>query len=433
VFRSDTGALAGLYPFLDGAGLPAVGAFIGWDTLTMRAFCAHPAAWVRAGITSNANVLVSGVPGAGKSALVKALVFRLMVFGVRCLVLGDIKGEYDQLAAFLGVEPVRLGRGLPTRINPLDSGLAGRADHGGARSGRDWLQEVHRRRLTLTSSLLGVRLPRPLAPLEESALSLAIRTVTGETSASSQLTEPTIAQVHAALRGFDREAADVLGVRSAWQLQDKTEDLVHALANMIDGSLGGLFDGPTNTALDLDAPLQTVDLSGLSSRSEETVAMVLACVSSWGQACVDASDHVTAVVRDEVWRQLRFPALVRKVDSDLRLQRADGTIQIVATHRLSDFEAVGPAGSQEVAIAKHLVSSFDTRVQLAQDTGPLRLTRAAVGLTDAECSLVSSWGPQQRGRALWKVGHSGASFPVQLVLSALERELFETDTRMGVG
>ena len=70
--------------------------------------------------------------------------------------------------------------------------------------------------------------------------------------------------------------------------------------------------------------------------------MVLACLSSWGQAAIERSSGITAVVRDEVWRQMRFPALVRKLDADLRLQRAEGTIQIVATHRLSDFEAVGP-------------------------------------------------------------------------------------------
>ena len=160
--------------------------------------------------------------------------------------------------------------------------------------------------------------------------------------------------------------------------------------------------------------------------------MVLACLSSWGQAAVEESDQITAVVRDEVWRQMRFPALVRKVDSDLRLQRAEGTIQIIATHRLSDFEAVGPVGSQEVTIARNLVSSCDTRVQLAQDTGPLRMTRDAVGLTDAECALISSWGRAHRGRALWKVGKSGGSFPVQLVLTPAERRLFHTDERMDV-
>jgi hypothetical protein len=45
------------------------------------------------------------------------------------------------------------------------------------------------------------------------------------------------------------------------------------------------------------------------------------------------------VVRDELWRSMRYAALVRKLDADLRLSRAQDTIQIMATHRLADAEA----------------------------------------------------------------------------------------------
>jgi hypothetical protein len=78
-----------------------------------------------------------------------------------------------------------------------------------------------------------------------------------------------------------------------------------------------------------------------------------------------------------------------------------------------------------------MISSCETRIQLAQDTRPLRAIRDAVGLTDAECDLISSWGKAHVGRALWRVGKAG-SHPVQLHLSALERRLFHTDERMTV-
>lgn len=428
VFRSDSSQLAGLYPFLSGAALPPVGAYVGWNTLTLEAFACHPATWVTAGVTTNANVLVTGVPGAGKSALVKALAFRLMTFGVRTLVLGDLKGEYSALGRHLGAEPVILGAGHSARINPLDAGAAAALLPSGGEARAQALAEIHRRRLTLLVALISVRLGRRLAPLEESALSCAITANVGRDGASGS---PTIAAVHHTLRNPGREQARALGLRGAAETTSKTEDITHALANMLDGSLGGIFDGPSTATLDHAAPIQSVDISRLSGRSEDTIAMVLACLSTWGQAAVDATSGITAVVRDEVWRQLRFPALVHKVDADLRLQRAEGTIQLLATHRLSDFEAVGPAGSQEVAIARQLVGSFDTRVQLAQDTAPLAMTRSVVGLNDAECALIGSWGRAHRGRALWKVGRSG-SFPVQLVLSPVERRLFHTDQRMEV-
>ena len=427
VFRADSSQLAGLYPFLNGASLPPMGAYLGWNTLTLEAFATHPAAWVTAGLTTNANVLVTGVPGAGKSALIKAMVFRLMAFGVRTVVLGDLKGEYTALGRHLGTDPLILGPGHPARINPLDAGAAIRllGDDGHAQEA-----DLHRRRLTLLAALIGVRLRRGLAPLEESALSAAIRANTpGHHDSSAPA--PTISQVHHSLRTPDPQTAQELGLRGVDDVLDRTEDVTHALANMLDGSLGGIFDGPSTASLDLSAPLQSVDISRLSARSEDTIAMVLACLSTWGHAAVESAASVTAVVRDEVWRQLRFPALVRKVDADLRLQRSEGTIQLLATHRLSDFEAVGAAGSEEVAIARQLVGSFDTRVCLAQDTAPLAMTKQTIGLTDAECALIASWGRAHRGRALWKVGRAG-SFPVQLVLSPLERHLFHTDERMEV-
>ena len=85
----------------------------------------------------------------------------------------------------------------------------------------------------------------------------------------------------------------------------------------------------------------------MADLGDETVAMILACVSSWAQAAVDEPGPARMVVRDELWRFLRIPALVRKIDSDLRLSRAQGTIQVLATHRLADFETVGVAGAAE--------------------------------------------------------------------------------------
>jgi len=96
VFRADTSQLPGLYPFLHARSLPPMGAYIGWNTLSMQAFSAHPAAWVLAGIATNPNVLVTGIPGAGKSANVKALSLRLMPFGVRTLIAGDFAAAFEQ-------------------------------------------------------------------------------------------------------------------------------------------------------------------------------------------------------------------------------------------------------------------------------------------------------------------------------------------------
>lgn len=359
-FRGSTGQIQGLYPWLYGQSLPAVGVYIGVDCLSGGAFSCHPIEWLHRGLITNPNLLITGVPGAGKSATIKALAFRLMAYGVKTFILGDIKNEYAAMARAFGVEPLELGPGLRARLNPLDAGPLGQNLPSDPHQLRERLDEIHRRRIGLLSSLLVMRLGRDLTPTEEAVLSLAIQHASGQAEGASSLGDPTIPDVWALLRDPLPEMARELRVRgeSVDELREMIRPAADALGNMVQGSLSGLFDGPTSVRLDFDAPIQTVDLSRIDGRGDETVAMTLACVSSWGQAAIDEpGGPVRLVVRDELWRAMRVPAMIRKVDSDLRLSRAQGTIQILATHRLADFEAVGAQGSEEVTIARNLIAS----------------------------------------------------------------------------
>ena len=443
VSRGSTAQVMGLYPWLHGAALPPAGAYVGIDCVTGGAFSCHPLAWLADGLISNPNLLITGLPGAGKSALVKALALRLMLFGLRTFVAGDLKGEYVPLARAVGTEPVALGPGLPARLNPLDAGPLGAHLPSDPGLLRERLAEIHRRRLVLLCALAAVRLGRPLTPTEEAAVSLAVHEASGQhgdwpegggagqVRGGAREVSPTIPQVHALLRDPTADMARELRVRrdSVPLLREMTRPVTDALGAMIRGALSGLFDGPTTVAPDWDAPIQAVDLSRLSGRGDGTLAMIMACVSSWAQAALDEPGPARIVVRDELWRSLRIPALLTKVDSDLRMSRNDGTIQVLATHRLSDFEAAGAAGSAEAAIAAGLVASCDTRIVLRQDTGPLADIREQVGLTDVECAHIASWTGQQAGRAVWKIGRA-ASAVTQLVLTPVERELFYTSARV---
>ena len=429
VYRAATAQLAGLYPFLYGDPLPALGPYIGTNLLTGGAFCFHPLALLHQGLITNPNIVITGVPGAGKSAHIKALSLRLMSYGVTTLILGDLKNEYKELAQALGVEPVELGPGLSARLNPLDAGPLGENLPSDPALLDERLTEIHRRRLTLLTALLATKLARGLTPTEEAAISLAIHEATGQAPGSTTLVDPTLPQVWSLLRDPTPEMARELRIRDVEEMRETARPVADALRAMVNGSLSGLFDGPTTVALDFTAPIQTVDLSRLDGRGDETIAMTLACVSSWGQSAIDdPAGPVRLVVRDEGWRAMRIPALVRKLDGDLRLSRATGTIQVLATHRLADFETVGPAGSPEAAIAANLIASCDTRICLAQDTAPLAMTRDAIGLTGPECAQIASWGAAHIGHALWRIGRH--STVAHLQLTAFERSLFYTNQRM---
>jgi hypothetical protein len=267
--RATTAQAQGIYPWLHGASLPPVGAHMGLNMHTGAAFSCHPVEWLQQGLITNPNILVSGIPGSGKSATLKALAFRLMCYGVRVFVAGDLKNEYAPLARALGVTPLELGPGLPARLNPLDSGPLGQHLPTDSREAREVLAEIHRRRLTLLLALFEMRLHRRVTPTEEFALSLAIRDITGEVTGATTLVDPTLPQVWARLRdpsvdmvremrihgidGAGPDDSDASG-GAVQELRERTRAITDALANLLGGSLAGVFDGPTSTRLDFDGP-----------------------------------------------------------------------------------------------------------------------------------------------------------------------------------
>ncbi len=427
VWRGSTAAVQGLYPMLTRASVPPVGAYVGYDVISGAAFSCHPVEWLSRGLVRNPNMLVSGSPGAGKSATLKALALRLSQFDVSTLILGDLKGEYGPLVDAVGGSVSELGPGLPGRLNPLDAGPLGARLPSDPTLLAERLAEIARRRLRLLVTLVGAR--TPVSPEDETVLAEALRIATGEQRAATRLADPTIPEIHRILLAASEELVRAARCSSQAEFIALFRRVTDALGGMV-RNLAGIFDEPTTVALDFDAPMQSVDISRLSRRGEDAVVVGLTCLSTWGQAAIDEPGRLRMVIRDEVWRQLRAGVeFVRKIDSDLRLSRAEGTIQVLATHRLADFEAVGAAGSEAVAIARELVSSCDVRILLAQDTRPLADLADAVGLTKAERTLVASWGGGDRGRGLWKIAGLGG-YPIQLVLTDIEAQLYHTDERM---
>ena len=95
--RVTTRHAQAIYPFTAGGGLGGRGAFIGRDT-TGGAFCFDPWVLYDEGVLDDPNAIVIGKLGQGKSALVKTLLWRMLLFGRRAFVL-DVKREYGPLCA----------------------------------------------------------------------------------------------------------------------------------------------------------------------------------------------------------------------------------------------------------------------------------------------------------------------------------------------
>jgi len=428
-----------LWPFIAGPGLPPTGAQMGIDMLAGAAFYADPIGWVlRDDIpVTNANVMVFGAPGTGKSATTKAFILRMSDFGYRVLVLGDVKDEYEGVCRFFGVEPIVLGPGLHARINPLAFGpLAHGWDQLSAEEAQSRAAVVFGRWLTLLRALVGSqRIGQhqvPFGPTEEAIIKTALHDLTGYSTSNSTLTETTIPRLW---RYLDEPTAALIQecrFASRQHFLDESRLLRDALGQLVSGALAGLFDDYTNIQLDWDAPIQSLSLSRLEPLGDEAVGIGLLCLNSWGRGIreIAAPGDLRIVVRDEVWKAMRLGVeAVKSMDADLRLSRGvagrGGDIQWANLHKPSDMLTVGDHGSQAANIARDLMHLAAIKILHGQKAAVAGELDTMLGLGPQATQVMTGWASQRQGRALWVVGEE--NYKVETRLHPLERQLTWTN------
>jgi hypothetical protein len=394
------------------------------------------------------------------SSIGKRLMTGMCAYGIHPMVLGDVKPDYTRLVSKLGGQVIRVGRGLD-RINPLDSGPLGQAisrlEAGGhAEMGRRMVAELRGRRIALLAALCALgRGHNPVTPGEEVMLGAALDQLTATLPLG---TDPTILDV----LDMIREAPDELIVRaevdSLGEFRRDSKFLRQTLRLLIDGSLRGMFDGPTSEPLDLDAPAIDIDLSAVANGGEDTaVAASMLCTWAYGFGVVDASLALSEVglaparnyvaYLDELWRALRgAPGLVDRVDTLTRVNRQKGMAQIMMTHSLADLDALPT--EEDRAKAKGFVERCSVTILGGLPPRELDLVAEVVGeLSIEERRMVSSWSTPTswsggeahpgRGKYLIKAGMR-AGIPVELQYVGDEADLYDTDaaaiaTVRGVG
>lgn len=421
-----TAQAQGVYPFLASAPLPAAGAYIGSNAFTRGAFCFDPFELYRRRLLSNPNILLAGVIGTGKSSLLKCLILRLGVFGHKFFVPADTKGEMVAMAQALGVAPIRLGPGFEA-LNPLYA-----PPKPITMGDQEYADRVESHRLLLLSSLGETAQGRPLTAREDLMLELAVRDVTGQLTGTDadrlrQLTFPRL--VHAMLHPTDqmmRTVTEEVGA-DATRWRAETEELAMRFRSMVSGSLKGVFDGD-EVSVDLDKPGVVIDISRIRA-SDAAVALTMTCGQALGDLILTFSKSQWLKVLDECWRQVRYPAILRRISEGQKLARGDdqttGSATIMALHRISDLMGASPEVRE---LAMGLLADTSTRIVYGQASDQLAATQAALSLTDRETAMLPGFG---QGEGLWKIGaHHSAVVHHQILRGGLEWPLIETDSRM---
>ncbi len=144
--------------------------------LTGGTLCCDPISWFqRAQLISNPSAFVLGLPGLGKSSMVRRMALGLAGFGVNPMIFGDLKPDYVDLIRAMGGQVIELGRGRGS-INVLDPGEAYEAAErltGTAR--QQVLADAHGRRLTMVGALITILRAEPPTDREETIIDRALK------------------------------------------------------------------------------------------------------------------------------------------------------------------------------------------------------------------------------------------------------------------
>lgn len=429
VWQATTRQLAGLFPFVGGAGVDVRGVPIGHDAHTHEPIGFHPGQWLRDGLISNTGMWCQAQPGVGKSAFAKRLALGLCAMGWQIFIPADLKGEYTALVQALGGRVLRLQRGRD-RINPLDPGPL-------ATLGPDpaLADTIRARQTAVLEGLLVISLGRPVSASESALLNAAI----ARAATAAPRGEPTIPDVHQLLSAPTTELLDEVRVGDHEQYHALFRDLISALGLCVSGPLRGLFDARSSTSPDPTCPAVSLDIAALDGEADETVAAAMLCAWSWGAGLVEAQQQRSERanlfwIQDEMWRALRTgEGLVEKSDRMTRLNRAHGVASLYLTHSMRDLDALPT--EQDRAKARGIAARCQVHIYGGLPRSEAELLPAT--LTEPERGELTSWQSSGtyhrgqphpgRGRYLLKAGDR-LGLPVVTTLTSEEQRLYDTDT-----
>jgi hypothetical protein len=417
----DTGSLAATLPFAPGSLLMPGGVLYGVARHSRSPVVVDPFDPV----LENANAAVFAVAGAGKSYFTKLLALRTLLTGVDFLVI-DPEDEYRRVCAAVGGQRVRVASTSDQRLNPFDlppppqgvqspsppAGAAAEPENAG--DGPDPLAE----RVAALVGLLEVMLadPSPGGPGGPGAQGAPGRTLTAqeravldralyETYAAAGITAdpathgrpaPLLRDLHAVLVAAPDGAAAGLAAR---------------LRRYVDGSLAGLFAGPTSVAL--DRPFVVFDVQGLEPELRP-VGIHLITSFVWNQ--VRRARRPRLLVVDEAWSLLQYPEGGAFLAGLARRARKYYLGLVTISQSVPDF--------LDCAAGQAVLANAAVKLLLRQDSTAIERVAAAFRLSEEEARFLLA---AAKGEGLLCL--RGGRIALQVTASPLEHRLATTAPR----
>ncbi len=336
----------------------------------------------------NANAVVFGKSGSGKSYLIKLEIMRSLMFDTDVIVI-DPENEYEALTYALGGEYVRFHFGAATKINPFDLAiLTGKT--------RDDENELNQKILSLHGFfrvVMGALTPTEDALLDR-ALVLSYKQKGMTPDPTTQKAEPPLMEdLYKVLVGMEDPVA-----RS---LADRIEKFVK-------GSLVGIFDEQTN--IEIRNQLTVFSIRDLENELRPiAMHLILDFISNK----IRRDTKTRLLVVDEAWYLMKFPDSAQFLNSIAKRARKYFLGLTTITQDVEDFLAVD--------LGKTIIQNSSLQILLKQSPAAIDTVANLFYLSEGEKRLLLSAGV---GQGLFFAGPAHAS--MRVVASPEEHALATT-------
>jgi len=335
----------------------------------------------------NANTVVFGKSGSGKSYMVKLEVIRSMMFDTEVIII-DPENEYEALTQSLGGEYIQFEFGGKTKINPFD--LAPLKEGGGEEN------DLNQKILSLHGFFRVVM--GKLTPTEDAALDRALvltykqKGITPD-PATQSAEPPLMEDLYKALIGMEDAVARGLADR---------------IEKFVKGSLVGIFDQQSN--MEITNPLTVFSIRDLEDELRP-IAMYLILDFIWTK--IRASIKRRILIVDEAWYLMKYPDSAQFLNSIAKRSRKYYLGLTTITQDVEDFLA-GDLG-------KTIIQNSSMQILLKQSSAAIDKVAEVFYLSEGEKHLLLS---SDIGEGLLFAGPAHAA--VRIIASPQEHTLATT-------
>lgn len=336
----------------------------------------------------NANAVVFGKSGGGKSYTIKLEILRSLIFGTQVLVI-DPEDEYKFLAETVGGSNIKISINSPHHINALDLPLP-KADEAPADIFKSHLLDL----MGLLKLILGELTPEESSILDEALIqTYAIKDITPEADFSNAA-PPILSDLQSILEGLT--GAESMAIR---------------LKKYTQGTFAGFLNNPTNVSMD-----NRLVVFSIRDMEEELrpVAMYLILNHIWTQVRRDLKKRILVV--DEAWWLMKYQLGAEFLFNLAKRARKYYLGLTTISQDIPDFMST-PQG-------KAIVTNSSIQILTKQSPAAIEVVKQTFNLTDAEKYYLLE---ARVGFGLFFVGQNHVG--IRVVASYAEDQIITSDPR----